>query len=108
MSPVAHMPGTVVWPSSLTWAAPSRRVVEALHVGDIVLVRPGERVPADGDLAEGAGSVDELMLTGEPMPRDKRPGDELTGGAVHGPTPPVLPGARPRPHAVPRPSIALP
>jgi Cu+-exporting ATPase len=66
----------------------------ALHAGDIVLVRPGERVPTDGELAEGAGSVDESMLTGEPVPRDKRPGDELTGGTVNGPAPLVLQVAR--------------
>jgi P-type Cu+ transporter len=68
--------------------------VEALQAGDMVLVRPGERVPTDGELAEGAGSVDESMLTGEPVPRDKRPGDELTGGTVNGPAPLVLQVAR--------------
>ena len=67
---------------------------ESLRAGDIVLVRPGELIPADGELAEGAGSVDESMLTGEPLPRDKRPGDELTGGTVNGPAPLVLQVAR--------------
>src|SRR5712691_1086364 len=67
---------------------------EALRLGDIVLVRPGEAIPADGELAEGAGTVDESMLTGEPLPRHKRPGDELTGATVNGPAPLVLRVAR--------------
>ncbi len=67
---------------------------EALRTGDIVLVRPGEAIPADGELAEGAGRVDESMLTGEPMPAGKRPGDELTAGTVNGPAPLIMRVAR--------------
>jgi len=67
---------------------------ETLRAGDVALVRPGEAIPADGVLAEGAASVDESMLTGEPLPRDKRPGDELTGGTVNGRAPLVLRVAR--------------
>ncbi len=63
---------------------------EALRPGDIVLVRPGEAIPADGELAEGTGLVDESMLTGEPLPQEKRPGDALTGGTVNGLAPLVL------------------
>jgi Cu+-exporting ATPase len=63
---------------------------EALRPGDTVLVRPGEAIPADGELAEGTGLVDESMLTGEPLPREKRPGDTLTGGTVNGLAPLVL------------------
>jgi P-type Cu+ transporter len=63
---------------------------EALRGGDTVLVRPGEAIPADGELAEGAGSVDESMLTGEPVPAGKRPGDELTAGTVNGPAPLIM------------------
>jgi len=63
---------------------------EALRAGDTVLVRPGEAIPADGELAEGAGSVDESMLTGEPLPAGKRPGDELAAGTVNGPAPLIL------------------
>jgi len=66
----------------------------ALRAGDVVLIRPGEAIPADGELAEGAGRVDESMLTGEPMPAGKRPGDELTAGTVNGPAPLVLRVAR--------------
>ena len=63
---------------------------EALRPGDTVLVRPGEAIPADGELAEGTGLVDESMLTGEPLPQEKRPGDTLTGGTVNGLAPLVL------------------
>ncbi|MBE3098377.1 MAG: heavy metal translocating P-type ATPase [Planctomycetes bacterium] len=50
--------------------------------GDRLRVRPGERVPADGTVLEGAAAVDESMLTGEPMPVPKKPGDRVTGGTV--------------------------
>ncbi len=57
--------------------------IEALGVGDVVVVRPGERVPADGEVIEGTSQVDESLLTGESLPVDKRPGDTLTGGAIN-------------------------
>ncbi|MBN8755275.1 MULTISPECIES: heavy metal translocating P-type ATPase [Variovorax] len=53
-------------------------------VGDHLVVRPGERVPADARVIEGQSEVDESMLTGEPLPVPKGPGDALTGGAVNG------------------------
>ena len=53
-------------------------------VGDHLAVRPGERVPADARVIEGQSEVDESMLTGEPLPVAKGPGDALTGGAVNG------------------------
>ena len=53
-------------------------------VGDRLAVRPGERVPADARVIEGRSEVDESMLTGEPLPVAKDPGDALTGGAVNG------------------------
>ncbi|WPH14143.1 heavy metal translocating P-type ATPase [Variovorax paradoxus] len=53
-------------------------------VGDRLAVRPGERVPADARVIEGQSEVDESMLTGEPLPVPKGPGDPLTGGAVNG------------------------
>jgi Cu+-exporting ATPase len=55
----------------------------ALAVDDVVVVRPGERIPADGVVAEGATHVDESMLTGEPLPVAKGEGDRVTGGAVN-------------------------
>ena len=57
---------------------------DELRPGDRVAVRPGERVPADGAVAEGATQVDESMLTGEPLPLPKGAGDALTGGAING------------------------
>ncbi len=57
--------------------------VDDVAVGDIVLVRPGERVPVDGTITEGFSSVDESMLTGESIPVDKKPGDEVIGGTVN-------------------------
>jgi Cu+-exporting ATPase len=58
--------------------------IGALVVGDLVVVRPGERVPADGVVTEGASHVDESLLTGESLPIAKHPGDAVTGGAVNG------------------------
>jgi Cu+-exporting ATPase len=52
--------------------------------GDRLAVRPGERVPADAQVIEGQSEVDESMLTGEPLPVAKGPGDALTGGSVNG------------------------
>jgi Cu+-exporting ATPase len=52
--------------------------------GDLLRVRPGERVPVDGEVVEGASPVDESMMTGEPLPVDKAPGDKVTGGTVNG------------------------
>ena len=52
--------------------------------GDVVLVRPGERMPADGEVTEGQTQTDESMLTGEAMPVDKDVGDPLTGGTLNG------------------------
>jgi len=67
---------------------------EALRPGDIVLIRPGEAIPADGQLADGTGSVDESMMTGEPVPARKQPGDELTAGTVNGSAPLIMLVAR--------------
>ncbi|SCL76032.1 Copper-exporting P-type ATPase B [Methanoculleus chikugoensis] len=58
--------------------------VDRLEPGDRVLVRPGEKVPVDGTVIEGATSVNEAMLTGESRPVEKRPGDAVIGGAVIG------------------------
>ncbi len=52
-------------------------------VGDIVLVRPGQSIPVDGVVLEGRSAVDESMLTGEPVPSDKGPGDAVTGGTIN-------------------------
>jgi len=55
-----------------------------VHVGNILVVRPGESVPVDGAVIEGQSAVDESMLTGEPMPVAKAPGAQVTGGTLNG------------------------
>ena len=55
----------------------------AVQQGDLLRVRPGERVPVDGVVREGASAVDESMLTGEPMPVEKRASDGVTGGTLN-------------------------
>ena len=57
--------------------------IDRLRRGDRVVVRPGERIAADGVLIEGGGSVDESMLTGESLPVDKEPGANVTGGSIN-------------------------
>lgn len=57
--------------------------VAAVVPGDLLLVRPGERLAVDGRLTEGESHVDESMLSGEPLPVHKRPGDEVIGGTVN-------------------------
>jgi Cu+-exporting ATPase len=59
--------------------------VPVLHVmrGDILRVRPGEKVPVDGTITEGQSSVDESMITGEPLPVEKRAGDKVTGATIN-------------------------
>jgi P-type Cu+ transporter len=58
--------------------------VAQVRVGDLVVVRPGERVPVDGTVEEGASEVDESLITGESLPVAKHGGDPVTGGAVNG------------------------
>ncbi|MDL2344975.1 heavy metal translocating P-type ATPase [Deinococcus sp. MIMF12] len=55
-----------------------------VRLGDLVLVRSGERLPVDGEVVEGRSYVDESMLTGEPVPVEKLPGTRVTGGTVNG------------------------
>jgi len=58
--------------------------VAHVHAGDLLRIRPGEKVPVDGEIAEGRSSIDESMLTGESMPVEKAAGDKVTGGTVNG------------------------
>ncbi|HTC21294.1 MAG TPA: cation-translocating P-type ATPase, partial [bacterium] len=60
--------------------------VEMVTLGNILSVRPGEAIPVDGDVLEGKGRVDESLLTGESVPREKRPGSELFAGTINGTT----------------------
>jgi Cu+-exporting ATPase len=57
--------------------------LDEVRVGDLVLVRPGEKIPVDGVVVEGRSAVDESMLTGESMPVDKGPGDNLIGATLN-------------------------
>jgi P-type Cu+ transporter len=57
--------------------------LDGIKPGDRLRVRPGEKVPVDGVVLEGASSVDESMITGEPIPVEKGPGDKVTGGTVN-------------------------
>jgi Cu+-exporting ATPase len=58
--------------------------LDRVHPGERLRVRPGEKVPVDGVVLEGASAVDESMLTGEPIPVEKAPGDRVVGGTVNG------------------------
>jgi Cu+-exporting ATPase len=55
-----------------------------VHVGDILRIRPGEKIPVDGTVVEGRSSADESMITGEPVPVEKANGDMVTGATVNG------------------------
>ena len=67
----------------LRGGAPADVPIEQVQEGEVVLVRPGERLPVDGTVEDGASTVDESMLTGEPMPVAKRSGDQVIGGTVN-------------------------
>jgi len=58
--------------------------LEHVHVGDRLRVRPGEKVPVDGMVEEGRSNIDESMLTGEPIPVEKTPGDQAIGATING------------------------
>jgi P-type Cu+ transporter len=57
--------------------------VDDVRIGDLVLVRPGEKIPVDGVVVEGRSSVDESMLTGESLPVEKKPGDPVVGASLN-------------------------
>jgi len=58
--------------------------LDHVHVGDLLRIRPGEKVPVDGVVTEGRSAVDESMISGEPVPVEKGPGDRVTGATVNG------------------------
>ncbi|MCB2252057.1 heavy metal translocating P-type ATPase [Pseudomonas chlororaphis] len=58
--------------------------INTLRLNDLVLVKPGERFPVDGEVVEGQSHADEALISGESLPVPKRPGDKVTGGAING------------------------
>lgn len=58
--------------------------LEHVVLGDILKIKPGEKIPVDGEVTKGRSSVDESMITGEPVPVEKSEGDQVTGGTVNG------------------------
>lgn len=58
--------------------------INDIQKGDLIRVKPGERVPVDGSITEGESSIDESMISGEPIPVDKRPGDKVSSGTING------------------------
>ncbi len=60
--------------------------LEEVKVGDVLVVKPGEKIPVDGVLTKGTAIVDESMITGEPVPAEKSEGDKVTGGTINGKT----------------------
>lgn len=57
--------------------------IEQVALNDVIRVRPGEKIPVDGEITEGSSHVDESMLTGEPIPVEKNKGDEVVGGSIN-------------------------
>jgi Cu+-exporting ATPase len=58
--------------------------IAQVRVGDLVVIRPGERVPVDGTITEGASDIDESLITGESLPVSRQPGEKVTGGSING------------------------
>ena len=58
-------------------------LIDQLQVGDLVVVRPGEQIPVDGQLSEGDSYVDESMISGEPIPVEKKKGDKVLAGTIN-------------------------
>jgi Cu+-exporting ATPase len=75
--------GSTLASASDASAQPEEVPVAELEVGDLVLVRPGDRIPIDGKVTGGRSSVDEAMITGEPLPVLRQPGDVVIGGTVN-------------------------
>jgi len=78
------------WPCAAADAAGDRVAVAELVTGDVVQVKPGETIPADGDVLDGESAADESLLTGESLPVPKRVGDPLIGGSVNMASPLVM------------------
>ncbi|MFT5779328.1 MAG: cation transport ATPase, partial [Crocinitomicaceae bacterium] len=60
--------------------------IDKINLGDILRVKPGDKIPVDGNVSEGEGTIDESMITGEPIPVDKYAGDTVSSGTINGTT----------------------
>jgi Cu2+-exporting ATPase len=58
--------------------------IDDIQKGDLIRVRPGEKIPVDGSIREGESTIDESMISGEPVPVDKKPGDKVSSGTING------------------------
>src|SRR5690606_880143 len=58
--------------------------IDRIQIGDVLRVKPGEKIPVDGKLVEGNSHIDESMITGEPLPVDKQVGDKVSAGTING------------------------
>src|SRR5262249_43728022 len=76
-------------------------------VGDRLRIRPGERIPVDGEVIEGKSTVDESMVTGESIPVDKSEGANVIGGTIHGSGSPRIGGGKVRPDKAPARSVQM-
>ncbi len=70
-------------PQTVTLVSGEQITAEAAKPGDLILVRPGDRIPLDGTVIEGVSSLDTAPITGEPLPVDVKPGDQLLSGCVN-------------------------
>jgi len=57
--------------------------ISEVQIDDIILVRPGEKIPVDGEIISGSSTIDEAMVTGESIPAKKQPGDEVIGATIN-------------------------
>ena len=89
-SPITPHPSPITFsPSPITPHPSSSTLVEKevpiahLQIGDLISVRPGERIPVDGVVTEGHSTIDESMISGEPLPTEKQPGDKVLAGTIN-------------------------
>lgn len=72
-----------VWPECFAKGQEEDILIDQLQTGDLVVVRPGEQIPVDGRLSEGESYVDESMISGEPIPVEKKVGDRVLAGTIN-------------------------
>ncbi len=70
--------------TKITNGTPEEIAIDQIEIGDVLRVKPGEKIPVDGQVKDGQSVVDESMITGEPIPIKKNPGDQVSAGTVNG------------------------